>query len=244
MAIEQGVDDILRIWESGQAQHPLDRALTMLQGNRPGQIRSQLAALPIAERDELLFQRREQWFGTRVEGYARCPQCREEVEFTLSTGDIRVAPQLPEKHMELEAEGITIRFRLPDSRDLAVAAVCEDMERACRLLVRRCITGAAREGDPVDTRQLPEPALAALVKEIDRCQQQTEVLLNLHCPACDSRWNQVFDIAAFLWHEIFVKARRLLSEISTLAFAYHWSEADILALSPMRRQFYLEAVTP
>jgi hypothetical protein len=33
-----------------------------------------------------------------------------------------------------------------------------------------------------------------------------------------------------------------LREVHTLAWAYGWREADILAMSPARRQFYIELV--
>ena len=45
---------------------------------------------------------------------------------------------------------------------------------------------------------------------------------------------------SFLWTEIEAWAWRMLSDVHTLARAYGWGERDILALSPTRRQFYLE----
>ena len=36
------------------------------------------------------------------------------------------------------------------------------------------------------------------------------------------------------------EATRLLGEVHTLARAYHWREAEILAMSSRRRQAYLE----
>ena len=50
------------------------------------------------------------------------------------------------------------------------------------------------------------------------------------------------DIAGFFWAELDAWARRLLREIHTLARFYGWSEAEILALSPLRRRCYLEMV--
>jgi hypothetical protein len=52
----------------------------------------------------------------------------------------------------------------------------------------------------------------------------------------------MFDIVSFLWTEIAAEAKRLLREVHILASAYGWREADIFSLSPLRRQFYLEAV--
>jgi len=46
----------------------------------------------------------------------------------------------------------------------------------------------------------------------------------------------------FLWTEITSQARRLLHEVHLLATTYGWHEADILAMSAIRRQYYLEMV--
>ena len=56
-------------------------------------------------------------------------------------------------------------------------------------------------------------------------------------------WQLTLDIVSFLWSEISSLAKRHLREVHTLAWAYGWSEADILAMSPARRQFYLESVS-
>jgi hypothetical protein len=45
-----------------------------------------------------------------------------------------------------------------------------------------------------------------------------------------------------LWREIESMAGRLLRDVHALASAYGWHEKDILALSPVRRQFYLTLI--
>ena len=72
---------------------------------------------------------------------------------------------------------------------------------------------------------------------------QANIQLALGCPACGHSWLALFDIVGFFWREIDTWARRVLRDIHTLALAYGWSEAEILALSPWRRQFYLEMVS-
>ena len=51
-----------------------------------------------------------------------------------------------------------------------------------------------------------------------------------------------FDIVALFWAELAAEANRLLREVDTLAASVQLAEADILALSPRRRQAYLELV--
>ena len=69
---------------------------------------------------------------------------------------------------------------------------------------------------------------------------QAEVLLDLDCPACNHRWQILFDIASFFYAEVSAYAKRLLREVHTLARRYGWREADILSMSTARRQFYIE----
>ena len=47
--------DIVHIWEWGQAQHPIDRALTILRVACPEFSPEQLVALPIGQRDAYLL---------------------------------------------------------------------------------------------------------------------------------------------------------------------------------------------
>jgi hypothetical protein len=69
-----------------------------------------------------------------------------------------------------------------------------------------------------------------------------EIAFDFECPACGADFREGLDIAEFFWREIEVEARRLLIDVHTLASAYGWREADVLALSPARRAFYVERV--
>ena len=71
---------------------------------------------------------------------------------------------------------------------------------------------------------------------------QADTQLSLTCPTCARVWQQAFDIVSYLWAEIGDWARRTLQEVHALATAYGWREADILAMSAQRRQWYLEMI--
>jgi len=64
----------------------------------------------------------------------------------------------------------------------------------------------------------------------------------LTCPACGHAFRVSFDIVSYFWSEVEDWAHRVLVDIHTLAAAYGWSERQILALSPMRRQLYVDMV--
>jgi hypothetical protein len=69
-----------------------------------------------------------------------------------------------------------------------------------------------------------------------------DVRLAVTCGECGHQWDTTFDIASLLWTEICAAVERLLSDVHMLARAYGWSEAEVLAVGPRRRQYYLQAV--
>jgi hypothetical protein len=237
--------DLLRVWEVGEDQHPLDRALTLLAVACPEQTWDELAALSVGQRDARLLALREWTCGPRLNGFAECPRCAKGLEFEVAAADLRVAAELDaeEEARELVTDGLALRFRLPDSRDLAALLGCQDPAVARSLLVRRCVLEASRDGESVAVGELPAEAIAGLAQRMAECDPQAEVQLDLRCPICDHRWQALFDIVAFFWAELAAQAKRLLREVHTLAQAYGWREADILDMSPRRRQFYLEMAT-
>jgi hypothetical protein len=90
----------------------------------------------------------------------------------------------------------------------------------------------------VPADQLPDSVLGTVIERIAEA-DQAEVRIGLTCPECEHQWNEVFDIVSFFWTEIDAWARQLLREVHVLASVYGWSEREILALSPTRRQIYL-----
>lgn len=234
------VHDLLRAWETGQDRHPLDRALILLGAAYPGLTWDELAALSVGERDARLFALRERTLGPRLDSYAECPRCGEGQEFGVAVADLRAAPNDEEEIRELSMDDLSLRFRLPDSRDLGSAAACQDADEARALLVRRCVLQAERDGLPLASDDLPDEAISELARRMSGCDPLAEVLLDLRCPSCDHAWQALFDIASFFWKELAAQASRLLGEVHMLARAYGWSEADILGMDAHRRQFYLE----
>ena len=77
--------EIIEIWEIGQRQSALDRALTMLSIAGPTKRVSEWAALEIGERDAQLFMVREQTFGSELQALVDCPGMRNRLEITLHT---------------------------------------------------------------------------------------------------------------------------------------------------------------
>src|SRR5206468_1064558 len=96
--------------------------------------------------------------------------------------------------------------------------------------------------DPGSSNELPNEVVEALSHAILAADPQAEIIVALSCPGCGRYWELLFDIAHFFWNEMAAQARRLLQEIDALARAYGWTEREILNLSPVRRQTYLELI--
>jgi hypothetical protein len=145
--------------------------------------------------------------------------------------------------LTVASDGYLVTYRLPDSFDLAEIVQVADVTEARRRLLDRCILQATRDGAEAGLDQVPDGVLALVAEQVAAHDPLAEIELALACPICGHQWQLFFDIASFLWLKIEMRAGRLLREVHTLARAYGWREADILALSPGRRQAYLEMVS-
>jgi hypothetical protein len=236
---------LLQIWEIGQQQHPIDRALTLLSFALPGRTVEELVQLSIGQRDAYLLTLRELTLGPQMESYAECPHCQEKLEFSLKVTDLRVVEPtaaIPSQH-HLKIEDVEIQFTLPNSQDLAAIAHCPNLTTARQALIQCCIQQVSQNGTAIAINQLAPAVLDQLSAYMAECDPQAELLLDLVCPACQHQWQVLFDIVSFFWTELSAQAKRLLREVHTLARGYGWREADILAMSARRRQLYLDLVT-
>lgn len=236
--------ELLEAWDLGQALHPVDRALALLSFACPEATQDELVCLSIGRRNERLVRLRIETFGPTLEVTACCPHCNEQVEVEIDGR--RLGGDSGDDDgglLELRTEGYQIMFRPPDSRDLVLAAGCESVAEARSLLVERSIVETRSHGTVCSADELPEKVVLALADQITASDPFCEVLLELGCPQCGESWQRELDIAGFLWHEVDLGAKRLLSEVDALARAYGWTEAQVLALAPARRRRYLEMVT-
>lgn len=236
--------ELISVWERGAREHPIDRALTLLSACS-GQTREDLARLSIGARDARLLQAYEHIFGPDLAAFAQCPACQEPMEYKLSADEM-LASMAPGDASALTFQDgdLNLRLRLPDSLDLRVASASADPELAAKLLAQRCIVEAT-----AGQQTLPHAGLPARISEAISCavaaaDPGAEILINLSCAVCSHAWQVTFDIERFLWARISVAARRLLRDVHALALAYGWSESDILALTAVRRQYYLEMAWP
>jgi len=201
-----------------------------------------LAALSIGERDRRLLTLRQLTFGSQLASVANCTRCGETLEWTVETTDLVMqSPAEPPPSLSVEVDNYHVRFRLPNTLDLAVLANGNwtDPAAARQRLLENCVLGAEQKGEEVSASALPVSVTTAIVKRMAEADPQADLQVDLSCPACGEEWQAHFDIESFFWSEMCWWAQRILSEVHRLARAYGWSETEILGLSPWRRKFYL-----
>ena len=237
-----GAAALLATWEAGLAAGSGPRALLLHSAARPETGVDDLLSVPVGSRDADLYELRGALFGDRLEVRLTCRECTEEMEFGLGVTDVVGAGPRPEPAADpllVEADGWSVRFRLPTPGDLAAVETVPP-EQAGTALIARCVLAAARDGIPAPAGELPEPVRRRLAETASAADPCADVTLNLACPACGHQATAELDIASYLWIELDAWARGTLLDVHLLATAYGWNETEILALSPLRRRYYLE----
>jgi hypothetical protein len=242
--------DLVAVWDAGTGRSAVGRALATIAVCLPGWSAAELAALPLGFRDALLLEFHGATFGPRLDSLAVCPRCNVQVEFSVGLDDLPPRPSAEDMAklpvpLTLLTQGVSIEYRLPDSVDLDAIAAAPDLQAAAATLTRRCILSVSPAADTTgpearDISQLPGELVDELEGEMARLQPWADIEVELSCPSCGAGWQPAIDVGAFVWAEIESEGRRLLREVDTLARTYGWSEGDILDMTAVRRQRYLE----
>ncbi|WP_328441438.1 hypothetical protein OHA71_39985 [Streptomyces sp. NBC_00444] len=263
-----GSADLLATWEAGLGAAPAGRALLLHRTARPDLDAAALPRLPVGERESDLFALRRALFGERMQVRLGCTACGEDMEFDLDAGEFAenlaghgsAAPRrgagncatshdgpaearrpiaaLPaERLVRVSEGGWEVEFRLPGVADLTAAARAADPRGA---LIARCLVSAEYAGEVRPADALPAPVQHRIAEAVEAADPGADVTLNVACPECGQATRAELDIASYLWTELDAWARDVLLDVHLLATAYGWSEPEILALSPLRRRYYLE----
>jgi len=228
-----GTAELLRAFD-GPEPAPVARALALL-AQATGLPEEELARWSVGRRDANLLHLRAQLLGPSLQALAPCPACGEVAEVAFPFDAVLSGPAEPEPPALLNVGGLQLRLRLPTSEDQLALAACIDADTARHLLLHRCVEGAS---------SFDQGLTQAVADAMAQADPDADIQLVLDCPACGHRWSQILDVPAFVLAETRALAQRLLQEVHLLASAYGWSERDILALSPWRRQAYLGLVAP
>ncbi len=236
-------NELLEVWEQGASLSAAKRALLLLNAACTELTPEQIAQLSIGQRDGHLLALREQTFESPLNSIATCPSCGVRLEFRVNAADICSTPlKEPNGVIEVTHADYSVQFRLPNSLDLASLDPTADPETNRQYLLQRCVIVAQRAHTEVAATELPTEVRTAIARCMAAADPQADIQLALVCPHCQHAWETPFDIVSYFWSEIQTWAGRLLREVHSLGSAYGWCEAEVLALSPWRRQAYLELI--
>ena len=237
--------ELLDVWERGQNQPLIERALTMLVGACRGAPRETLAAMSIGQRDSCLLTLRESLFGPWLSSVADCPACGERLEMTFGLSEIRAPANPGAAHAcSLHRSGYEMGLRPPNSLDLLAVSECENQSEIPGRILERCVLRVLDQGETESIEgllaRMPAEIIEAAIELVAQLDPQADVQVNLICPSCRHTWHVIFDIVSYLWSELHERAAELLREVNLLASAFGWRESDILNMSSWRRQCYAE----
>jgi hypothetical protein len=236
--------DLIELWEEGFGLSSAARAgaLARRAPVEKADDRGGTAQAPsVGASNARLLALRRALFGSRLVGVAACPHCGARMEVDLRVEDLLIGAGDAggEEIHALDTEAGRIEFRLPTLADLAALDPASSIAEASEALLRRCLVSESDRLTP-----LPPALAAALAERMAALDPLGDVALELDCDDCGASFQQPLDMARWLWREIETGALRLLEETHRLASAYGWSERDILAMTPMRRQVYLDLISP
>lgn len=227
---------VLQVWERRDGS-PLERGAFALRVFSGFDCASDAAVFAV---DAALMNLRISLFGPQLDAVVRCPKCDTQFDLLLDLSQLTQSISGP-SDVFVEADGYAARVRSPSVQDLHELAPDLTVEQFADALFLRCVEEATHLGAPVARSALPPTLRKAAADAF--CEQGMESpSADLVCGVCDCAWRSPLDIACALLRDIDFLALRQLDEVSRIASAYHWSEYDILAMSPQRRQFYLEAI--
>lgn len=200
----------------------------------------QLARLTIGDRERLLLAVCSRLLGAETDLAVSCPSCKSVVEVPISFRDLVTAqPQSADRRCGLAAPDGTWTAELSPP-------TAEDIERtlgrgpeASRRLLEACVTALFdAQGQSVARDTLPRECEGELADNLLALDPLAECRIAVDCPHCTTAFETLLDGFSLL-KAAFGSAGALYGDVYRMARAYHWSEADILALPLMRRSQYL-----
>ena len=198
-------NQIVRIWELAQQQHPVDQAITILYKAFSDKTWDELVRFPIGDRNNFLLDIREATFGKELSGMAKCTECDEQMEFIADVDELRFGSDTKKQQDVYEAifGHYKIRLRLINSLDLAAAAGCPDANSGGKLLAQRVVLKLIHNNTEISADKLPDESLSVISEKLAKADPEANMNIDMKCPECSKELSMPFDIVIFFWKEIF-----------------------------------------
>jgi hypothetical protein len=238
---------------ASRTTHLLARCLDGL-GPLTSVTESSIRKLTVGDRDALLLHLRRLTLGDLISCVITCPEpaCREKMDLDINIKDLlfpaySYESAIHETALAEDGERYRVRFRLPNGADqeAAVAVAFDDLEAAASLIMQRCVDEVMPERVVISptTGAIPATVARKLPQVMADLDPQADILFDMNCPACQGSFTVPFDIADYFYRECVERRGNLYREVHLLAFHYHWSEAEIMAMTLHKRQLYLSLLS-
>jgi hypothetical protein len=208
--------------------------------------------LLVADRQYLLLSLRQATFGNLVRADLFCPwaDCgsRMQIQFRIDQVPVEEPPARSRVYSMMlsesardgsdEAQG-EVRFRLPNGADQEALSplLAHNEAEALSLLLGRAIL------DPEGTNGLSPLARAEIEAEMERMAPKIEPSIETDCSECGRSFAVPFDVQRFFFGEMRTDGDLLYRQVHYLAYHYHWSENEIMAMPRTKRHQYVDLLT-
>ena len=233
-------EDLLLIWEYARERDPAQLRTVLMGVLRPDLGPVDLEAMSLGRVHQAMIRTLCDMAAAPLRGQATCPACGEVMGFHMDPTRLLIPPE-PEA-LVVEHQDYRLRLRPPSGRDLAMVLALGEETSAWEYLVEACLVSARDSMGPVAPTSLPAEIIALAGEALAEADPGLIYRLSMKCIECGHQWSPQLDPALFLVREAKAAAKRILIEVDRLAKTYGWSEAEILAMSPRRRQTYLDLV--
>lgn len=215
-------------------------SLTHRIGDHTKPSHDQLLQLAAGDRERLVLAVCARLLGPEADLVVPCPACRDLCEVPVHfAAIIALRPPTSDDRCSLAAsDGNWIAWICPPTgHDLEAAS--RGGAGAERQLLENCLRELHDPAGRKMARQsLPQECEAQLAEALSALDPLAECRIGIDCPHCAARFDTLLDGFTLLRTAI-GDANSLYGDIYRMAHAYHWSEADILALPLKRRRHYL-----
>jgi hypothetical protein len=173
--------------------------------------------------------------------------CAELLEIELSMEEI-LSVRTPDTYtgtLRIPVQGKQYMFRKPTGADQLswLNESLADEESAVAAVVSTLWVPGDSKKDEILSRLMQT---SEWIEEVDRGMKAMDPLVHFSltttCPVCGNNSTTVIDLEGLLLGRLHRIQRHLFHTIHRLAGFYHWSEPQILALSPRRRAYYLSLI--
>lgn len=214
----------------------IERLVLRIGGRTPDA--DELARLTAGDRERLLLAICSRLLGVEADLVSSCPSCQSVVEVPISFRDLLSArPGSLERRCSL-GEGAWIAVLDPPTGAMLEEALVAGPDSARRLLEECLASLSDAQGNSVSPMALPQDCEIELAEKLLALDPLAECRIAVECPHCAVGYEPLLDGFSLL-KTAFGSADALYGDVYRMARAYHWSEADILALPLSRRAHYL-----